>query len=436
MKRLLSFALAACVGLSLAGCAAPSAAPSSAAAATQAQSAPQGELPPLTGVYTYNEHLELGGQTIESVWTLDLREDGSYQLDTELMGQPARFTGSYRFGDEPGRVTTDAPSEGAPAMVAFFNEDGSCDWQLNPDGTCAPAGAGAGLPALSGESGAGSAPEGAQTVQYAQTSDSQYMDLYLPDAPTGHDPVLVLVHGGGFQFGDPRMALIQPVIAAGRANGYVVASVEYRKSGEAVFPAALADVKAAVRYLRANAEEYGIDPDKVVAWGESAGAYLALMTALTPTVDELNGDVTDNAGQSSAVAALVDFYGPVEFFTMQEQGAALGMALTTSEAGSFESRFLGQPVGEDEAFTARTHWAAYTDQLPDGFALSAWVQAGDADSRVPCTQSEEFAAALGEVIGEEHLRFGLLPGADHEDPQFYTEENLNAVFAWLREVLA
>ena len=93
MKRILSFALAACVVLSLAGCAAPSAAPSSAAAAAQAKSAPQGELPPLTGVYTYNEHLELGGQTIESVWTLDLKEDGSYQLDTEIMGKPACFTG-------------------------------------------------------------------------------------------------------------------------------------------------------------------------------------------------------------------------------------------------------------------------------------------------------------------------------------------------------
>lgn len=268
------------------------------------------------------------------------------------------------------------------------------------------------------------------SVAYASNSASQICDIYLPEGE-GPFPVIVLVHGGGFMFGDAKMPIIQPVIEAGNANDYAVVSVDYRKSAEAVFPAALADVKAAVRFVRANADTYGFDAEHIAVWGESAGAYLSLMTALTPEAEELNGDVTDNAEESSAVTALVDFYGPVEFFKMQEEAEALGNTVNTDSDSSFESKFLGQAVAADEETTYKTYWESYKAALPEEYSLKAWVQAGDSDQRVPYTQSENFADRLKMVIGEENVSFTILKGADHEDALFYTEENLAEVIAFL-----
>jgi len=260
--------------------------------------------------------------------------------------------------------------------------------------------------------------------------------LYRPFEGEGPFPVIVLVHGGGFMFGDQNMAVIQPVIAEGTARGYAVASVDYRKSGEAVFPGALADVKAAVRFLKANAADYGIDPEKMVIWGESAGAYLSLMTALTPHVEALNGDMTENLTESSAVPVLVDFYGPVEFYVMDQEAAQLGMDVSFGAEDSFESKFLGQALTQDREKTYTTYWETYKDQLPADFMLKAWVQVGDADARVPYTQSESFAARLGETIGQEHVEFSVISGADHEDDLFYTAENLEKVFAFIETALS
>lgn len=272
------------------------------------------------------------------------------------------------------------------------------------------------------------------SVAYASNSVSQICDIYLPEGE-GPFPVIVLVHGGGFMFGDAKMPIIQPVIETGTANDYAVVSVDYRKSAEAVFPAALADVKAAVRFVRANADTYGFDAEHIAVWGESAGAYLGLMTALTPEVEELDGDVSDNAKESSAVTALVDFYGPVEFFKMQEEAEALGNTANTDSDSSFESKFIGQAVAADEETTYKTYWETYKEELPEDFTLKAWVQAGDSDQRVPYTQSENFADRLRAVIGEENVSFGILEGADHEDAQFYTEENLAEVIAFLDAVM-
>ena len=238
--------------------------------------------------------------------------------------------------------------------------------------------------------------------------------------------MIVLVHGGGFMFGDQAMAIIQPVIKAGVANGYAVVSVDYRKSSEATFPAAVADVKAAVRFVRENAAQYGFDAEHIAVWGESAGAYLSLMTALTPDVEDLNGDVTENASQSSAVTALVDFYGPVQFSTMQEEAAAQGFSF----GGNFECQFVGVSSLADEKVNA-TYWETYTDQLPECYFLKAWIQAGSADTNVPYTQSVNFAERLSAVIGEENVQSSVLEGAAHEDAAFYTDENLAAVFAFL-----
>lgn len=109
-----------------------------------------------------------------------------------------------------------------------------------------------------------------KTVAYAKQSEKQVMDIYFPENQEKKCPAIILVHGGAFTFGDQKMPLIQPIINEALAKGILVASVDYRKSQDAIFPAALADVKAAVRYLKAHSEEYQIDINQLTIWGESA----------------------------------------------------------------------------------------------------------------------------------------------------------------------
>lgn len=428
MRRVISTVVSAALLLSLAGCGAASTEASS--SAVSAVSAIQ------NGTYTYEETLPFG--TVP--WTLNLAEDGTYTLTfKDFGGQENTYTGTYTT--EGDTVTTSAPNEGVDGIQAsFFNEDFSCVWTLNADGTLKPVND-AGMVDFAGglpNKMDGAKPESNadyQNVAYASNSKNEVMDVYKAENATGKDPVIVVVHGGGFKFGDQSMPIIQPIIEAGTANGYVVASVDYRKSGEAAFPAAVGDVKAAVRYLKAHAEEYGIDPDKIVVWGESAGAYLAAMTATTPNVDSLNADVSDNLEQDSIVAALVDFYGPIEFATMDEEFTALGNTASANHTkGSFESDFVGvDDLSANPDKTAATWWGTYKDQTPTD--LYAWIQAGTADANVPYTQSEHFAEALSEVIGNDHVQYSVLEGAAHEDDRFYTEENLNDVFAFLTDAL-
>ena len=401
MKRWISFALAFCLALGVTGCG--------------GQDTP-GASQEAGASYTYEYQGMAGPETAQ----LDLGEDGSCRFC--LPGHPVItdvYVGTYtREGNEvtlSGLTNQDPNAQHpAPGLWPWIVDGGAVVTVDDGTGTFVPA---------EGESAGQAENSETVTAAYADGSPSQVCDIY-PAEGEGQAPVIVLIHGGGFMFGDAKMPLIQPVIQAALARGYAVVSVDYRKSGEAVFPAAVADVKAAVRFVKANAAEYGFDSERIAVWGESAGAYLALMTALTPDVPELNGDVSANADVSSAVKALVSFYAPVEFYTLYEEAGAPQMA-----AESFESKFLGSDITADKEATYTTYWETYAQQLPAD--VKAWIQAGDSDSKVPYTQSEHFAQRLAGYLGEESVTYSLLPGADHEDAQFYTEENLTAVLDWL-----
>ena len=267
-------------------------------------------------------------------------------------------------------------------------------------------------------------------IVYASNSASQTLDLILPEGE-GPFPLVILLHGGGFKFGDKQMPLVQNMFALTK-EGYAVASVNYRLSGEAIFPAAVSDAKAAVRYLRANAQKYNLDSERFAIWGESAGAYLACMTAFTDD-QTLSGEVKDNLETSSAVKVLIDFYGPVSFYLMDQDAAALGNSSSTGENGSFESDFIGKAIKDlsDEEKKEIDPLTYITSTRP----LAVWIQAGDADTNVPYTQSKRLAKACSEVYGSDAVYFEVLKGAVHEDDAFYTAANLAALEAFLKENL-
>ncbi len=148
-------------------------------------------------------------------------------------------------------------------------------------------------------------------IEYSNP-DNQHLqlDMARPAKGAGPFPAIVCIHGGGFRAGsrDGYLGLIRQLAA----KGYVAVTVSYRLAPKYQFPAAVHDVKAAVRFLRANAAKYGIDPNRIGATGGSAGGHLALYLGVTGGVASLEGD-GGNPGVSSAVQAVVNVYGPSDF---------------------------------------------------------------------------------------------------------------------------
>jgi acetyl esterase/lipase len=295
---------------------------------------------------------------------------------------------------------------------------------------------GQGLP-----SGGPGAPAGASgpaatysDLAYATTSPSQVLDLWLPTDATGPVPLVIFVHGGAFKMGDKSMEAGN--VASVLAEGYAAASLDYRLSGEALFPAAVQDVKAAVRWLRANASTYGLDPDRFAAWGESAGGNLVAMIGTTGDQATILDDPSlGNADVSSAVQAVVDWYGPTDFLQMDAQFAAAAPAACDGQvqahdpADSPESAYLGaaiQTVPDIAAAANPITYVATAGTLPV-FSIAH----GDSDCLVPYQQSEILDAAL-KAAGATST-FTLVAGAGHGD-QAITTSQTPVALAMLAEV--
>ena len=173
------------------------------------------------------------------------------------------------------------------------------------------------------------------------------LDLQIPAAP-GRKPLVIYVPGGGFVQADKGGALDLRTYVA--EAGYAVASIRYRTVTDgADYVDGVADVKSAVRFLRAHAAEYGIDATKVALWGESAGGYLAAMTALTAGRPEF--DLGDNLDQSSAVTAVVDKFGPSDMSRIGADFDAETAAALASPAFVGHQYFTGAAPGAADPLT-------------------------------------------------------------------------------------
>lgn len=263
-------------------------------------------------------------------------------------------------------------------------------------------------------------------IPYADASPSQTLDLYLPADTSTPVPLVVLIHGGAFAMGDSGME-------AGKAQtlveqGYAVASLNYRLSGEALFPAGAQDVKAAVRFLRANADTYGIDPDRFAAWGSSAGGWLANMLGVTGDQSTVFDDpALGNADVSSAVQAVVSWFGPTNFATMDTQAAEVtacaGSAQVHDAATSPESAWLGSALPDVPDVTAQTDLASYLETAT--VVPPFYFAHGDADCNVPLGQSEELAEAL--VASGVTETVSVVAGAGHADPLIDEQETVPSI---------
>jgi len=217
----------------------------------------------------------------------------------------------------------------------------------------------------------------------------QRLDLFVPrqlgNAPR---PLVVYIHGGGWQSGDRRSgwSKLRSLVERGT---YVGASVGYRLSGDAFWPAQIHDCAAAIRWLKANAEQYGIDPNRIAVWGDSAGGHLVSMLGVASGQSELVGLLGPHPQQSSSVQAVIDFYGPTDLLEMQSQSRP-GDRIDHDAADSPESKLFGKPLQscptEARAASPLTHVSS--DDSP------ILIVHGDADGLVPWAQSSIFAEKL------------------------------------------
>lgn len=236
------------------------------------------------------------------------------------------------------------------------------------------------------------------------------LDLYLPEQAARPLPVIVWVHGGGWQRGDKSNC---PVIWFA-TNGYAVAAINYRFSSHAIFPAQIHDCKAAVRWLRANAGKYRLDPEHIGAGGGSAGGHLVALLGTTPDVKEFEGP-GGHAGQSSRVQAVLDWFGPTDFLTVGPKET--------------RTRLLGGDAQQNQEKAIKASPMTYVSKNVAPFL----IMHGDGDKTVPLAQSEVFAEALQKAGAEATLL--VVKGAGHGGAKFTSPENLKQIEAFFAKHL-
>ncbi|MGD0390310.1 MAG: alpha/beta hydrolase [Tepidisphaeraceae bacterium] len=242
----------------------------------------------------------------------------------------------------------------------------------------------------------------------AQGRRSQMLDIYVPDVRTSPRPLMVWIHGGGWYGGDksapPGLGLL--------LRGYVVASINYRLSGEAVFPAQIFDCKAAIRYLRAHAREYGIDPTRIGAWGDSAGGQLAALLGTTNGRKEYEGS-EGVLGPSSSVQAVCDWYGPTDFL----------QAMDWNGAGAGAVRLLFG--GVVSAHTQAAALASPAEQVGRAPPAPFLIMHGDEDPLVPLHQSQVLFQKLQLAGGAARL---VILHSGHGNGWFKSRDDLSMVY--------
>jgi len=226
----------------------------------------------------------------------------------------------------------------------------------------------------------------------------QVLDLYLPDGGE-RMPLIVWIHGGAFRAGSKESGVPLDYLDA----GYAIASINYRLSQHARFPAQIEDCKAAVRWLRAHAAQYGLDATRFAAWGPSAGGNLVAMLGTTGHVTRF--DVGEYLEASSGVHAVVDYFGPTDFLQMDAHRVPGGMVHDAPD--SPESELVGGPIQVNADRVAAANPITYVG--PD--APPFLIVHGELDPLVPHHQSELLVAAL-ERAGVP-VTFYTVEGAGH-----------------------
>ena len=253
-------------------------------------------------------------------------------------------------------------------------------------------------------------------IAYGTLHAAQKVDVYTPKALAPF-PVVVLIHGGGWVQGDKQEYKTSPKTEALLARGYAVVAVNYRLSGVAKFPAQIQDVKAAVRWIKANAATYKFNSDKIGAWGTSAGGYLTALLATSGGVNALEDFTQGDATKSSTIQAAVDWFGPTDFLQMDAQTIAQGCGVnnaTHNGASSPESNLMGYAIQTQPSLVQLANPITYvTSNDPP-----MYIAHGMGDCTVPRAQAQILYDALLPLKGTTDLKINMLSASGHGTGQF------------------
>jgi acetyl esterase/lipase len=256
-------------------------------------------------------------------------------------------------------------------------------------------------------------------IVYAEAEGKKLrLDIYKLKAQTA--PYLIVwIHGGAWHSGSkekPPLGMLE--------HGYALASVDFRASTEKAFPAPVHDIKAAIRFLRANAAQYGYKPDKIIIWGASSGGHLAALVATTNKHPALEGTLGNYTSTSSSVQACIDFFGPTNFLTILNQSTPHGLNVRLPALAIL----LGKPV---EQVPELAKLASPVYQV-SASAPPLFIVHGEQDIQVPINQSIE----LMSVYKSKNLPVQLeyIPNAGHSSPEYAKKELMDKMAAFLKKV--
>lgn len=265
-------------------------------------------------------------------------------------------------------------------------------------------------------------------VAYGDQSEAQRLDIYLPSDNNTSHPVALFVHGGGFAFGDKTMSL-PGIVGSLLQHGIAVATVNYRMSGEAKFPAAPQDLGRAIEFIRSQSGRYQLDPQRLVTMGESAGANLAALSGTAAGATVMRGALV-NPQADIRPQGVVALYPPVDFLQLDTLLAQQGCHDATHDSGdSFESRYLGGPLQRMRNAAITSNPITYIDEKTPPF----FVENGDNDCKVGTAQSILLVDALR--TKQIPTTYVQLKGAGHGGSAFEAKDNADRIAKWTLSVL-
>jgi acetyl esterase/lipase len=248
--------------------------------------------------------------------------------------------------------------------------------------------------------------------------ERQVLDIYLPEGE-GPFPFVIEIHGGAFRMGSKTMSAPSEALLSA---GIAIVRPNYRLSGTDLWPAQLEDCLAATAFVLERAADYGLAPDRFALWGQSAGGFLAVSTALSLVE------------QDRPPNAVIDFFGPMEFSTMDADMAALGRTAAmgaTDPAESAESALLGFAVGSDREAAKAVGPVGRLERMAPRPLPPLFVRHGDADPLIAHGQSERLVAAWAQVDPVAAVDFALVAGAGHGGGDFDTGVVMDPLVAFL-----
>lgn len=268
--------------------------------------------------------------------------------------------------------------------------------------------------------------EVSRDIEFAKIDDlSLKLDLYQP-VGAASPPLIVWVHGGAWRAGSKDSMPLHELVK----RGYAIASVDYRLSPVAKFPAQVHDCKAAIRFLRAKAKQYGYDASKIGIAGSSAGGHLVAEVGVTNGHPKLEGKIGNHLEQSSSVQAIVDYYGPTNFLTILKQSTPHGLSVRVPAL----QLLLGSQPEENAALAKLASPVFHVDRNDPPLLMIH----GDADPQVPINQSHELHGRYKQLGLPARLE--VIHGGAHGGSEFYDQARINLVdqfmTAHLREAIA